>query len=430
MENTHNFIMPKTNLVGVGAIKDLPNELLAWKLSKALIVTDKNLISLGWVEQVEKILKSLFIFYDIFDGVLHPNPTVSFVEDGLSCFPGRLNIFRRKYNLIISIGGGSNHDCAKAIAAIATNGGSIIDYEGYNKITKPAIPHIAINTTAGSASEVTMYSIITDESRKVKMTIGSPFITPLIAVNDPMFMTTMPQEITASSGIDVVSHSMEAYMSTEASPITDSLAIEAIKRVWGYLVRAYENGNDMEAREQMMFASMMAGMAFNNAGLGNVHAMAHQLGGFYNRFHGDYNGILLPHVFRFNSIAVPQEKILNIAEAMGEKVDSAPEAVEIIFNSLKKLTAAIGISTGLDEMGVNENDINTLAQNALKDICSFTNPRKGTLEDVIGIYKAAMLSDPEKIADGSYSGKVPGLPFHPPGVGSEGLSDQEPRQLH
>ena len=240
MENTHNYILPKTNLIGIGAIKDLPNELLSWKLSKVLIVTDKNMISLGYVENVERMLKSLFISYDIFDGILHPNPTVSFVEDGLTYFKKGINIFERNYKLIISIGGGTNHDCAKAIATVATNGGSIIDYEGYNKVTKPAIPQIAINTTAGSAAELTMFAIIADNSRKVKMVIASPFLTPFISVNDPIFMTTMPKEVTASSGIDVVSHAIEAFVSTEASPITDSLALEAIRLAFEYLPRAYE----------------------------------------------------------------------------------------------------------------------------------------------------------------------------------------------
>ncbi|HBW33899.1 iron-containing alcohol dehydrogenase [Desulfosporosinus sp. BICA1-9] len=389
MENTHNFILPKTNLIGIGAIKDLPNELLSWKLSKVLIVTDKNMISLGYVENVEKILKNLFISYDIFDGILHPNPTVSFVEDGLTYLKKGLNIFKRNYKLIISIGGGTNHDCAKAIATVATNGGSIIDYEGYNKVTKPAIPQIAINTTAGSAAELTMVAIITDNSRKVKMTISSPFLTPFITVNDPIFMTSMPKEVTASSGIDVVSHAIEAYVSTEASPITDSLALEALKLAFEYLPRAYENGNDLEAREKMMFANIMAGMAFNNAGLGYVHCMAHQLGGFYNQTHGCYNAVLLPYVFEFNSVSIPEQRILKICEAMGIITHNRSQAVDLIIDSINKLRSKIEIPGKLSEMGLMEGDIEPLSQNALKDICFFTNPRQGFVEDFISLYKAA-----------------------------------------
>lgn len=389
MENTHNYILPKTNLIGIGAIKDLPNELLSWKLSKVLIVTDKNMISLGYVEIVEKILKNLFISYDIFDGILHPNPTVSFVEDGLTYLKEGLNVFKRNYKLIISIGGGTNHDCAKAIATVATNGGSIIDYEGYNKVTKPAIPQISINTTAGSAAELTMVAIITDKSRKVKMTISSPFLTPFITVNDPIFMTTMPKEVTASSGIDVVSHAIEAFVSTEASPITDSLALEAIRLAFEYLPRAYENGNDLEAREKMMFANIMAGMAFNNAGLGYVHCMAHQLGGFYNQTHGCYNAVLLPFVFEFNAVSIPEQRILKLCEALGTITHKSSQAVDLIIDSIIELRSKLEIPCKLSEMGLKENDIEPLSQNALKDICFFTNPRQGFVEDFIRLFKAA-----------------------------------------
>lgn len=388
MENTHNFIVPKTHLIGIGAIKDLPNELLAWKLSKALIVTDINMITFGYVEKVVKILKDLFISYDIFDGVLHPNPTVSFVEDGLTYFKG-LNVLKRNYKLIISIGGGTNHDCAKAIATVASNGGSIIDYEGSNKVTKLAIPQIAINTTAGSAAELTMFAVIVDNTRKVKMIIASPLITPFIAVNDPMFMTTMPKEVTVSSGIDVVSHAIEVFMSTEANPITDSLALQALKLAYEYLPRAYENGNDLEAREKMMFAHIMAGMAFNNAGLGYVHSMAHQLGGFYKQAHGCYNAVLLPYVFEFNSGSIPKERILQLCKAMGTITHNRSQAVDIIIDSIKKLTSSIEIPGRLSEMGLDKNDIETLSQNAQKDICSLTNPRQGSVEDIIELFKAA-----------------------------------------
>ncbi|HWQ71658.1 MAG TPA: iron-containing alcohol dehydrogenase [Desulfitobacteriaceae bacterium] len=388
MENTHNFILTKTNLIGTGSIKDLPNELLPWKLSKVLIVTDKNMITLGYVEKVEKILKDLFISYDIFDGVLHPNPTVSFVEDGLTYFKG-LNTLKRSYKLIISIGGGTNHDCAKAIATVAVNGGSITDYEGYKKITKPVIPQIAINTTAGSGAELSVYAVITDNSRKVKMVIVSPYLTPFISVNDPLFMTTMPKEVTVSSGADVVSHAIEGFVSTEANPITDSLALQAIKLALEYLPRAYENGNDLEAREKMMFANFMAGMVFNNTGVGYVHSMAHQLGGFYKQAHGTYNAVLLPYVFEFNADSIPEERILQLCRAMGTITHNRSQAVDLIIDSIKRLNSAIGIPGRLNEMGLDKNDIGKLAQNALKDICSSTNPRQGSVEDIMELFKAA-----------------------------------------
>ncbi len=390
MENTHNFIIPKTNLIGVGAIKDLPNELLDWKLSKALIVTDVNMIKLGYVENVEKILKSLFITYDIFDGIQHPNPTVSFVEDGLAYFDKGINVLKRDYKLIISIGGGTNHDCAKAIATVAANSGSIIDYEGYNKVPKMALPQIAINTTSGSGAELTMTSIITDESRKVKMVITSPMTTPFISVNDPIFMMSMPKEVTASSGIDVASHAIEAICATEASPITDSLAFQALAMVFKYLQRAYENGNDLEAREQMMYAGAMAGMAFNAAGLGYVHSIAHQLGGFYNQNHGNYNAVLLPYVFEFNAVSIPEDRIERICSVLGVKYKSKSNAVDKIIEAINNLRQDLEIPGNLNQMGLLVEDIEEISQNSIKDICSYTNPRQGTAEDIKAILNSAM----------------------------------------
>jgi len=389
VENTHNFWLPKTNLIGVGAIKDLSNELLAWKLTKALIVTDKNIISLGYVETVEKILQSLFIFHDIFDGVQHPNPTVSFVEDGLACCDNSLLEIKKDYDLIISIGGGSNHDCAKAIATVLTNGGSIIDYEGWNKVAKPPVPQITINTTAGSGAETSMSAVIADETRKVKMVISSPRMTPLLSVNDPLFMATMSQEVTASSGIDVASHALEAYVSTEASPISDNLALGALEMVFDYLPRAYDNGNDMEAREKMMFANIMAAMAFNSAGLGYAHALSHQLGGFYKTTHGNIMAILLPHVLEFNAPSISDERISKICEAIHVKATGKAKGIDLIAKGIMDLSSHLGIPGSLKDIGMESGDIEELSRNALKDIISLTNPRKGTLQDVMDIYKAA-----------------------------------------
>lgn len=390
MENTHNFYMPKTNLVGVGAIKDLPNELKPLKLSKALIVTDNNMITLGYVENVERILKSLFIAYDIFDGVLHSNPTVSFVEDGLKYFPNKLNILKRDYDFLISVGGGTNHDCAKAIATVATNGGSIIDYEGWNKVTKPMLPTVCINTTAGSGAEVTMYSVITDTSRKVKMLLGSPMMMPSISVNDPMFIASMPKELTAGVGFDVITQAIESYVAIETSPITDALALDALKLIVEYLPRAYENGNDMEAREKMMYASMMTGMTLNNAGLGIVHAMSHQLGGFYNEYHGNYDAILLPYVLEFNAVSIPEERIIKLAKAMNLKAETKLAALDKIITSIKKLRSDFQMPRGLKQMGAQESDIEQMSRNALKDLTAIVNPRQGTIEDIMNLFKAAM----------------------------------------
>lgn len=389
-ENTHNFYMPKTNLVGVGSIKDLPDELNPLKLKKVLIVTDKNMISLGYVEMVERILKALFISYDIFDGVLHSNPTVSFVEDGLDYFPSRLNLLARDYDFLISIGGGTCHDCAKAIAAVATNGGSIIDYEGWRKVEKPMIPVVCINTTSGSGAEVTMFCVITDETRKVKMLLGSPNLMPTISVNDPMFMSSMPPELTVAVGFDVITQAIESFVTTESSPITDGIALHALKLTIEHLPRAFENGNDLEAREQMMYASVMTGMTLNNSGLGYVHSMAHQLGGFYNEVHGNYDAILLPLVLDYNAESIPNERMVKLADVMNLKANSKVEALDKIVNLLIKMRHDFGMPSGLRAMGVQEEDIEQMSKNALKDLTALVNPRRGTVEDIIELFNKAM----------------------------------------
>lgn len=389
MENTHNFYAPNYNLMGIGCIKDLVTLLLPYKLSKMLIITDQNMIQLGYVEQVETMLKSLFITYDIFDGAIHTNATITFVEDALSYFEKGFNVFKRKYDVLISIGGGTCHDVAKAVAILAENGGSIIDYEGYNKMTKPSLPHIAINTTSGTGSQTSMYTIITDESRKVKMTLGDARMTPLIAVNDPLFMYSMPKNITAATGIDALSHCIEAFFSLEASPMTDSLALGGMNLVFKYLERAFENGNDMEAREKMMFADNMAGLAFNSGGLGYVHAMAHQVGGFYNTLHGINNAILLPYVMEFNAVSFPEEKLFQIAKAMDIKVRNKSHAVEKIISAIEALKESLDLPTKLSQIGVKQQDIKTLTANAMKDICVFTNPRKATIEEMENLFNEA-----------------------------------------
>jgi alcohol dehydrogenase len=204
-----------------------------------------------------------------------------------------------------------------------------------------------------------------------------------------MLMVSMPQPVTASTGIDVIVHSIEAFLSTEASPITDSIALSALKIAYKYLPKAYENGSDLEAREQMMFASVMAGMALNNAGLGYTHSLAHQLGGFYHLMHGNYTGVLLPYVVDFNAVSVPEERIQKIAEAMNIKASNKSQAVDKIMNALQKLNSEIGLPKGLNQLGYDEHDKEQIAINAVNDLTTFVNPRMGTVEDMMNIIQAA-----------------------------------------
>ena len=283
------FFMPTVNLMGPNSLIDAGKDIKSLGFKKALIVTDKVLNSIGLVKKLEEVLTSNGVTSVVYDHT-HPNPTVTNVNEGLEI----LN--NENCDFIISFGGGSPHDCAKGIALVATNGGEIKDYEGVDVSKKPQLPLVAINTTAGTASEMTRFCIITDEVRHIKMAIVDKHVTPLLSVNDPLLMLNMPKSLTAATGMDALTHAIEAYVSTIATPITDACAQKAIELISKFLKPAVENGQDENARDMMAYAEFLAGMAFNNASLGYVHAMAHQLGGFYDLPHGVCNAILLPHV--------------------------------------------------------------------------------------------------------------------------------------
>jgi len=383
-EQVYGYFMPTVNLMGVGASKEVGNQVKVLKGSKVLIVTDEFLGKSGMADDIKAKVEEAGAKAIVFAGA-EPNPTDKNVHDGLKVFQ------ENECDMIISLGGGSSHDCAKGIGIVASNGGNIRDYEGVDKCTKPMPPFIAVNTTAGTASEMTRFCIITDTDRKVKMAIVDWRATPNVAINDPMLMVSMPPALTAATGMDALTHAVEAYVSTIATPVTDSAALMAIKLISQNLSKAVANGNNMEARDKMAYAEFLAGMAFNNASLGYVHAMAHQLGGFYNLPHGVCNAILLPHVCRYNLIACPQ-RFADIAVAMGENIEgmSVRDAADVAIAAIKKLSADVGIPSGLKELGVKEEDLSIMAENALKDACSFTNPRLGTVEDVIEIYRKAL----------------------------------------
>ena len=292
---------------------------------------------------------------------------------------------------VISLGGGSPHDCAKGIALVATNGGHIADYEGVDKSAKPQLPLIAINTTAGTASEMTRFCIITDQTRHIKMAIVDRNVTPILSVNDASLMLAKPAALTAATGMDALTHAIEAYVSTAATPITDACALQAVRLIAANLRTAVRNGQDLHAREQMAYAQFLAGMAFNNASLGYVHAMAHQLGGFYDLPHGVCNALLLPHVEAFNA-SVAAGRLADVAAAMGEDVAAldAAAAAECCLAAIRRLAADIDIPARLSELGVQEADIPLLAANALKDACGLTNPRPASQAEIEAIFRQAL----------------------------------------
>ncbi|MFH4480822.1 L-threonine dehydrogenase [Vibrio diabolicus] len=381
---TSAFFIPTVNLMGAGCLKDAADSIQSQGFKKGLIVTDKILNQIGVVKQVQDLLTERDIATVVYDGT-QPNPTITNVNDGLALLK------ENECDFVISLGGGSPHDCAKGIALVASNGGKIGDYEGVDQSAKPMLPLVSINTTAGTASEMTRFCIITDEERHIKMAIVDKHTTPLMSVNDPELMLAKPASLTAATGMDALTHAIEAYVSIAATPITDAVAIKAIELIQAHLRTAVKNGENLEAREQMAYAQFMAGMAFNNASLGYVHAMAHQLGGFYDLPHGVCNAILLPHVQRYNAQVCP-ERLRDVAKAMGVDVEgmSAEQGAAAAIDAIVELAKDVGIPSGIKELGAKLEDIPTLADNALKDACGFTNPKQATHEEISKIFEEAM----------------------------------------
>ncbi len=381
---SYKFFMPPQSLMGPGCLNDAGAEIKSLGFKKALIVTDHVLCDIKLVDKLTDVLDTNDIQYVIYNKT-KPNPTVTNVDEGLALLK------EEECDFVISFGGGSPHDCGKGIALLATNGGNIKDYEGVNMSPKPQMPLVAINTTAGTASEMTIFSIITDEERHIKMALVDKHLNPIMAVNDPLLMTAMPKSLTAATGMDALTHAVEAYVSTAATPITDACALMAMKLISNHLRDAVADGSNEEARDKMAYAEYLAGMAFNNAVLGYVHAMAHQLGGFYDLPHGVCNAVLLPHVQEYNAQVVPG-KLKEVAEAMGINVSKMTdeEGAQAAISAIKELSKDIDIPQGLTTLGVKEEDITTLAENALKDACGFTNPKQATLEEIENIFKSAM----------------------------------------
>ncbi len=389
-EEVYGYFIPSVTLIGIGAAKEIPAKIKALGGSKPLVVTDKGITGAGITKQITDLIEAAGMECVVYDETI-PNPTDKNVHDGVDIYKSN------GCDSLITLGGGSSHDCGKGIGLVIANGGKIHDYEGVDKSTNPMPPYVAVNTTAGTASEMTRFCIITDTSRKVKMAIVDWRVTPGVALDDPLLMMGMPPALTAATGMDALTHAVEAYVSTIATPMTDSAAEKAIELIATHLRPAVANGQDIVAREGMCYAQYLAGMAFNNASLGHVHAMAHQLGGFYDLPHGECNAILLPHVERFNLIA-KMDRFAKIAQLMGENTEglSTRDAAELALTAIQNLSKDIGIPSGLIELGkrygkeVKAEDIDTMTGNAQKDACGLTNPRTPKDADVIAIYKAAL----------------------------------------
>ncbi|MCG3728770.1 L-threonine dehydrogenase [Vibrio cincinnatiensis] len=378
------FYIPSTNLMGPGCLAEATQVIASHGFKRVLIVTDRFLNQMGVADKVMALLSQVGVSSVIFDET-KPNPTVENVQKGLA------KLQQEQCDSVLSLGGGSPHDCAKGIALLAANGGEIKDYEGVDRSVKPQLPLFAVNTTAGTASEMTRFCIITDDERHIKMAIVDKHVTPMMSVNDPEWMLAKPASLTAATGMDALTHAIEAYVSTAATPITDAVALKAIEMIEANLRQAVKQGDDISARDNMAYAQFMAGMAFNNASLGYVHAIAHQLGGFYDLPHGVCNAVLLPHVQRFNS-QVAAERLCDVAQAMGVNIAdmTIEQGADVAIKAICQLSEAVGIPSGLAQLGVKEQDFTVLADNALKDACGLTNPKAATQAEIIEILKAAM----------------------------------------
>lgn len=347
--------------------------------SKVLLVTDKGLGGTPWPEEVRHALDDAGIEHCTFDEVSQ-NPRSAEVRQGVRVYQ------QKGCDIIVAVGGGSPIDCAKAIGASAINGMEAMQFEGVDAIPSPGPPLICIPTTSGSSADVSQFSIITDEAGQRKFAIISKFMVPDMSLLDPVVATTMPSKLTAATGMDALVHGLEAYVSTAASPMTDLYALEAIAMCGEWLPRAVAHGDDVEVRGKMMMASMFAGLAFSNASLGLVHAMAHSLGGRMDAVHGECNALLLEHVVRFN-YQPAKERYDRIFEKLRPWVRSDNNDLSGLIHDFR---SHLGMDETLSDIGVKASDIPQLAQNAAKDPCMATNPRPASVQEIGDIYERAL----------------------------------------
>lgn len=381
--NISKFVAPEI-IWGLGSLNQVGESALRLGATKVFLVSDRGVLQSGWVDKVISYLKMVKLDYQVWAG-LTTNPKDSEVSAGTEEYRAS------GCDAIVAVGGGSPIDVAKAIAILATNGGEIQDYEGVNKITRPLPPLVIVPTTAGSGSEVSQFAIIVDKKRKAKMAIISKSLVPDIAIVDPLLLQTKSARLTAATGVDALSHAIESYVSLAATQLTDVYALNAIKLIAHNLRESVACSTNLEAKSGMAMASLQAGLAFSNAILGVTHAMTHQIDALLDLHHGETNAVLLPYVMEFNSIACAQ-KYSHVAEAFGvnlaglNKWDAAERAV----HEVRRMVRDIGIPENLSEVGLSEEIIPGLSENALRDACLITNPRDCSQEDIAAIYRRAL----------------------------------------
>jgi len=377
------FVAPEI-IFGRGSLSQIGESVLRLGVSKVFMVSDREVINSGWVDKAVEYLRAVGLESVIFSS-LTTNPKDREVTEGAAKY------LASGCDGIVSVGGGSPTDVAKAIAILASNGKRLQDYEGINKISVPLPPMVIVPSTAGAGSEVSQFTIIVDTERKLKMSIISRSLIPDIAIVDPDLLRTKDAKLAAATGVDALTHGIESYVSLAATPLTDIHALKAIQLISRNLRQAVADRADMEANSNMAMASLTAGLAFSNAILGAAHAMTHQVDGLLDQHHGETNASILPHVMRFNLSACP-DRFRDIAVALGEDVTGLDleAAAALSIDAVKRIIADIGLAKGLSQLGLREEFIPLLSQNATKDACLVTNPRRATREQIEQIFRAAM----------------------------------------
>ncbi|WP_028292625.1 alcohol dehydrogenase-like regulatory protein ErcA [Oceanobacter kriegii] len=383
ISNLRKFVAPEI-IFGVGARKTVGNFARNFGGQRVLIVTDPGVIKTGWVEDVKRSLEETGLEYRIFSNV-SPNPRAEEVMQGAALY------HEEGCNLIVAVGGGSPMDCAKGIGIVSANNQHILMFEGVDRIHSPIPPLVFIPTTAGTSADVSQFAIISDQDTRMKVSIVSKAVVPDVTLIDPETTLTMDPFLTACTGIDAMVHAVEAFVSTASGPLTDMHALEAIKLVSENLPKLVQNPSDVALREQLMLASLKAGLAFSNAILGAVHAMSHSLGGFLDLPHGLCNSILVERVIDYNFNASP-DRFRVIADTLGIETKnlSTPQLQKALVSHVSELKQRVGLTQTLGEAGVVKADIPELSGNALTDPCILTNPRKSNKRDVEVVYEEAL----------------------------------------
>lgn len=382
----YRIVLNETSYYGAGCRSVIADEVRKRGFSKALLVTDKDLIRFGVAEKIEEVLRNAGIQYEIFSD-LKANPTITNVKNGVAAFKAAGADF------IIALGGGSSIDTAKAVGIVVNNPefADVRSLEGTAATKHRAVPTFAIPTTAGTAAEVTINYVITDEEARKKMVCVDPNDIPMCAIIDCELMYSMPKGLTAATGMDALTHAIESYITPGAWTMSDMFEMKAIELIARHLKNAVDNGTDTAAREGMAEAQYIAGMGFSNVGLGIVHSMAHPLGAFYDTPHGVANALLLPYVMEYNAESPARPKYLDIARAMGVDTTgmSVDEGVAAAIGAVRALSLSIGIPQRLHEIGVKREDIPALAVAAFNDVCTGGNPRPTSVEDIAALYETA-----------------------------------------